>query len=108
MRGELVGGSRLRHRLLPILELDGGHIGYDIRPGRRGEGLGHCILGLTLEKAAERGLERVLLTCEVGNEPSRRVIVANGGIFDGHSVSPRTGNRMERYWIRIEPAPHGE
>jgi hypothetical protein len=45
-------------------------------------------------QAARRGLERILLTCEVGNEPSRRVIVATGGRF-----AINAPNRQAREWI---------
>ncbi len=101
-RGEAVlGGSRLRHELIPELALDGGHIGYDIRPSMQGRGLGHAILRLTLGEARRLGLKQVLLTCAQGNEPSRRVIEAAGGEPAGHSTSPITGERMARYWIAL-------
>lgn len=32
--GSVLGRSKLRHRLIPALEQEGEHIGYDIRPKR--------------------------------------------------------------------------
>ena len=101
-RGDLIlGSSRLRHRLIPVLELDGGHIGYEIRPSERRKGLGSTLLRLTLQKAREIGLSRVLLTAEPTNLGSIGVIQANGGAFADTSISHRTGREMNRYWIKL-------
>ena len=35
--GTVLGSCRLRHELSPRLEIEGGHIGYDVRPFRRGD-----------------------------------------------------------------------
>jgi len=58
----LLGRSKLRHWLNPVLEHEGGHIGYDIRPSERRKGYGTLILDLTLDKDRSRGLRSVLLT----------------------------------------------
>ena len=97
----LLGCSRLRHRLIPALELDGGSIGYDIRPSARGCGHGREILRLSLREADRIGIDRALLTCEEANVASRRVIEANGGRPDGSCISPNTGATMLRYWIDV-------
>jgi predicted acetyltransferase len=99
--GELLGGSRLRHRLIPVLERDGGNIGYEVRPSMRGRGFGHRILALTLAKARRLPLSRVLLTSECDNHASARVIEAAGGVRDGRSTSPHTQNQMWRYRIDL-------
>jgi predicted acetyltransferase len=98
---DLLGGSRLRHHLIPILYDDGGNIGYDIRPAERGRGYGHVVLELTLEKARKLGLERTLLTCERDNLASRRIIEEAGGTPFGRSTSHITGREMRRYWIDL-------
>jgi len=97
----VLGGGRLRHFLIPVLELDGGHIGYDIRPSQRGRGYGHLILERMLEKAASAGLSRVLITCETTNRASARVIERAGGAPISRSISPGTGREMLRYWIEL-------
>src|SRR4028119_1569803 len=60
--GKTVASSRLRHRLTPVLEREGGHIGYAVRPSERRKGYGTLILALTLEKA--RSEERVSRNAE--------------------------------------------
>ncbi len=40
----VLGRSKLRHWLIPALEHEGGHIGYDIRPSERRKGYGTLIL----------------------------------------------------------------
>lgn len=99
---EIVGQSALRHTLTPMLEIEGGHIGYAIRPGERKKGYGTRILALTLEPARAIGLQRVLVTCNTENTASARIIQQNGGVFEGESLSPFTGKPVSRYWIDFE------
>jgi predicted acetyltransferase len=101
--GTLVGVSRLRHRLSSQLEDEGGHIGYDIRPSCRGQGFGALILAKTLEAASQRGLRRVLLTCNHDNVASRRIIEKNGGRLVSESRSRTSGSVQARYWIDFTP-----
>ena len=97
----IVGEVRLRHRLTPGLELEGGHIGYWIRPSERRKGYGTRILALTLERAREMGLSRVLVTCSPDNIGSARIIEKNGGIKVTDGVSAETGEVTSRYWIDL-------
>jgi predicted acetyltransferase len=79
----------------------GGHIGYEIRPTRRRCGYGTAILRLGLEKARERGLTRVLLTCDETNLASQKVIERNGGSLESIvDVEGQTARKM-RYWINL-------
>lgn len=98
---QILGESRLRHSLTPALRIEGGHIGYAIRPSARRKGYGTCILALTLEKARAMGLERVLVTCDTDNIASARIIEKNGGVFSGSDISPHSGKQVSQYWIRI-------
>lgn len=97
----ILASSRLRHELIPVLLLDGGNIGYEVRPSERRRGVGRELLRLTLEEARRVGLRRVLLTTETTNLGSIGVIRANGGEFADTSVSPNTGRTMNRYWIGL-------
>jgi predicted acetyltransferase len=45
-------------------------------------------LALMLPVAREAGLHRLEITCDEDNEPSRRVILANGGILLGTRPQP--------------------
>ena len=96
-----VGFSRLRHRLVPALEHHGGHVGYAIRPSERRKGYGMRLLALTLDRAREMGLDRVLVTCDTDNLASVRIIEANGGVLQNQSVSNRSGKMISRYWISL-------
>ncbi len=102
LRGDrIVASSRLRHHLIPVLLLDGGNIGYEVRPSERRRGVGRELLRRTLDEARRSGLRRVLLTTQPSNAGSIAVIVANGGVFEDTSVSPATGETMNRYWIAL-------
>ena len=96
----VVGECRIRHRLSPSLEIEGGHVGYFIHPEHRGQGLGRRILALALIELRRIGVTDVLVTCNADNERSRRVIEANGGTFDHYTTSPKSGKQVMRFWIR--------
>jgi predicted acetyltransferase len=100
LQDEIVGVSRLRHRLTPSLLEDGGHIGYYVRPDYRGLGYGKTILSLTLIEARKLGIERVLLTVDSDNRPSIRVIEHNGGVMEDERVDAE-GDPYRRYWIDL-------
>ena len=97
----IIGAGTLRHHLNQELEKEGGHVGYSVRPSERRKGFGTLILKLTLEKAKERGLKRVLVTCDTDNAGSAKIIEKNGGVLAGHDISERTGKQISRYQIEI-------
>ena len=84
--------SRLRPRLTPALEIQGGHIGYNVPPSVRRKGYGTQLLRLTLPKARAAGLSRVLLTVDSSNVASIRIIERNGGRVESEGyVGPLGG-----------------
>jgi predicted acetyltransferase len=97
----VLGRSTLRHWLIPALEHEGGHIGYDIRPSERRKGYGTLILNLTLEKAKDLGLSRVFLTCDADNIGSAKIIENNGGVSSRRAISERNGKPILQYWIEL-------
>jgi predicted acetyltransferase len=99
--GEYIGQATLRHQLNEHLLKIGGHIGYDIRPSKRRLGYGNTILELALVKAKERGIDRALVTSDVRNTASQKIIEKNGGVFEGQSFNPEMGHDVLRYWIDI-------
>lgn len=99
--GRVLGTSRLRHWLVPHLEQEGGHIGYDVRPSERGKGYGTALLALTLDRARDLGLRDVLVTCDTDNVASARVIEKNGGRLVGRGVSEESGKMVNRYRIEL-------
>ena len=99
---EFIGRISLRHYLNDFLRRYGGHIGYEVRPSRRQQGHGTHMLALLLEKARQRGMDRVMLTCDVNNVGSRRIIEANGGVLeDIHEWPEVHSGPYYRYWIDL-------
>jgi predicted acetyltransferase len=96
--GVIVGRASLRLELNDFLRTLGGHIGYAVRPQFRGRGHAKEILRQSVELLRERGIDRVLVTCDDDNAASARVIEANGGVLE--SVVPGLADiPKRRYWI---------
>lgn len=98
----ILAECRLRHRLNAMLEHEGGHIGYLVRPSERRLGYGTRLLGLALERARDFGLTRVLLTCDANNVGSARIIEHNGGVLENQVLSRHSGALVSRYWIDLQ------
>ncbi len=96
--GVVAGCARIRLRMTPLLEHEGGHVGYDVRPSLRRLGHGTELLRLALVEARAHGLVRVLVTCDEDNVASAKVIEHNGGVLVGRATC-RAGGRIRRYWI---------
>jgi predicted acetyltransferase len=75
---DYVGTGNIRHRLTPALEEFGGHIGYLIRPSRWNLGYGTVQLRYLLREACKLGIDPALITCDLDNPASARVMVKNG------------------------------
>ena len=98
VEGEAVLGSiALRHELNDFLLDAGGHIGYSVRPAARRRGLATYALGEVLKAARARGIDRVLITCDVGNVPSRRTIEHFGGVQE--DIRETVLGTVRRFWI---------
>lgn len=91
-----LGFLNLRLRLNDRLLQHGGHIGYCIRPSERGKGYAKEQLRLGLLEAKRKNIARVLVTCHVDNEASRRMILSQGGQLENQL------GETERYWIDVE------
>ena len=79
----------------------GGHIGYEIRPSRRGQGYGKLILKYGLDRAKAFGLERVLLTCDEDNLGSQKIIEFHGGMLENSIQLKGWPAKVCRYWIQL-------
>ena len=97
--GEWIGRLDIRHRLSPILLEIGGHIGYDVRPSKRRRGYATEMLREALPIAADLGINPALITCDVANVASRKVIEANGGALEDE----RAGKL--RFWVSTSVMP---
>ncbi|GAA4588507.1 putative acetyltransferase [Actinoplanes octamycinicus] len=90
---EYLGRLAIRHRLTDRLREGGGHIGYDVRPSARRRGHATRMLHDALPFARALGITSALLTCDVDNVISRRVIERNGGV-----LQDRHGDKW-RFWL---------
>ncbi len=97
--GRVLGAVDLRHTLNDYLMRFGGHIGYGLRPNCQGKGLAPYMLALCLEKAQERGIRRVLVTCDDLNVASAKTIEACGGELE--NKAEEGGRLTRRYWIGL-------
>ena len=99
--GRIVGMIDVRHRFNDYLRAYGGHIGYSVRPDERRKGYASRMLALALPYCRELGLDRVMISCLVENEGSRRTILKNGGVYDSTVHEPKENVDLERYWITL-------
>ncbi|WHY87353.1 GNAT family N-acetyltransferase [Neobacillus novalis] len=97
---KVIGAVNIRHRLTDKLFNSGGHIGYGIRPSERRKGYASKLLSLSLEKAKELGIQKVLVVCDKGNIGSEKTILNNGGVPDTDFIE-EDGNIIKRFWIEI-------
>ena len=98
---DVVGVSNLRHALTPGLRIEGGNIGYGVRPSARRRGYATALLRGTLERARAVGLTEALLTCARGNAGSVATIVRCGGRFESEEFIEARGEVVQRYWIAL-------
>ena len=90
---EYLARIAIRHRLTARLLEGGGHIGYDVRSSARRRGHATAMLRAAMPVARGLGITSALVTCDVTNAASRKVIEANGGVLED-----RRGEKL-RFWV---------
>lgn len=92
-KGEILGALRLRHGDNPATRAWLGHIGYETRPSRRGEGVARTLL-LWLQQHVLTS--PVLISCDETNRASLKIIEsANGQWLD------RRYHAGDNCWVRF-------
>ena len=74
-----LGRAAIRHRLTPHLLVEGGHVGYEVRPSARRRGHATAMFAAALPLAAALGIDPAHVDCDADNVASRKVIESNGG-----------------------------
>ena len=111
-QGTIVGRTSIRHELNEHLILEGGHIGFCVRPAHRRRGYATEILRQSLILVRRLGVERALVTCNEDNAGSAAVIERCGGVLEDVRRNPH-GTPIRRYWIgqsdaqRVSPVAPG-
>ncbi|QSX06756.1 GNAT family N-acetyltransferase [Sedimentibacter sp. zth1] len=94
---DVVGVVRIRHQEIECA----GHIGYDISPDCRNRGYGFQILKLALENAIKIGIEDVILTCNINNTASKKIIEKNNGKLLGTIFDEEENEYLYKYSITL-------
>ena len=97
---EVVAVSNLRHGLTDKLRIEGGHIGYGVRPSARRRGHATEILRRTLGEARALGIEEALVTCAKENMGSAAAILKCGGRLNSEAFVESRGEVVSRYLIK--------
>jgi len=87
--------AQLNHRLLNI----GGHLGYYIAPAHRGQGHGKSALQLALKILNKKGVGRALITVEIHNLASLRMVEGVRGVLEDERKDAESGNIYQRFWV---------
>ena len=95
---DVVGVLRIRHQEIE----SAGHIGYDISPDCRNRGYGFQILKLALEKAQKIGIEELILTCNIDNVASKKIIEKNNGKLLGTIFDEEENEYLYKYRIFLK------
>jgi len=100
---DFIGAVQLRHVLnSPFVAAYIGHVGFGVRPSRRGEGQGARMLKAVLPEAAALGIERLMFVARASNKASLRAVEAiEGALFMDELPTFYTGETVmiRRYII---------
>ncbi|NMM61982.1 GNAT family N-acetyltransferase [Clostridium sp. P21] len=94
---EVVGVVRIRHQEVECA----GHIGYDISPDYRTRGYGFQILKLALNEAVNIGIDEAILTCNITNIASKKIIEKNNGKLLGTIFDEEENEYLYKYSIAL-------
>lgn len=101
--GRIYGMLQVRHELNEYLQKFAGHIGYSVRPTERRKGYAKKMLQMALIYCRDvLNLDKVLISCLVENEASRRTILSCGGVFGEKVYEPVENVWLEKYWLSLK------
>ncbi|GLR06578.1 acetyltransferase [Vibrio hyugaensis] len=97
--GVILGSIRVREGNNDYLEKVIGHIGYETAPDAQGKGIATTMLNWVKLKVIQ---DTVIVTCDVNNIASRRVIEKAGGEFLNTFYSEQDQYEVRRYRLMTE------
>lgn len=97
----VLGRISLRHHLIPALSEFGGHIGYEVHPAYRRQGVASFMLAELLKQPETRRVGKLLLTCDPENLGSVKTIEKNGGKLEKTRFVERVKRDTSYYWIEV-------
>ena len=98
---KMIGSIDFRHQLTPKLEIFGGHIGYAVHPDYRRRGYATYMLKQMFPVAKQKGISRLLVTCDVDNLASQGVIKKCTGVYENTVTIDDHPSPLKRYWINL-------
>ena len=98
-QNQVVGRINLRHELNENLKVFGGHVGYEVRPSWRRQGIATQMLQAVLATPRAIAIGRLLITCAPDNIASNKTILANGGILNESKFVEKLNRQTHYYWI---------
>ncbi len=100
---EIMAVLRVRHHIdTPYLSLEGGHIGLDVSPRFRNQGIARKALALAKQKLRRLDIDKVLITADESNFAARKAIEASGGVFECIFESRALYKPIARYWLATQ------
>lgn len=99
--GTIYAQGDVRHYPSESLTRFEGYLGYGTVPDYRGMGFGTQICRLLLEKAKQWGYNEVIITCNIENQASARIIEKNGGKLIEICYWEQQRSFMKRYCCQL-------
>ena len=99
--GTIYAQGDVRHYPSESLTRYEGYLGYGTVPDYRGMGFGTQMCRLLLEKARELGYNEVIITCNIENQASARIIEKNGGKLIEICYWQQQQSFMKRYCCQL-------
>lgn len=103
---KIVGRFHIRQKLTPTLLKRGGHVGYAVAPGYRGQGVATQMMEQGLEYIRQnfvnKGIDdKILITCADDNTGSWKLIEKFGGVLENTIYDEVDDENIRRYWIKL-------
>jgi predicted acetyltransferase len=98
--GQIIGRVSIRHSLNDFLLRRGGHIGYAVAEGFRGQGYATQLMKAGMSYCKDvLGLSQILVTCDDGNTPSWKIIEKFKARLENKIDDE--GKTIRRYWVML-------